>query len=104
MDLFDWAKSQEAKRSGTEQAAHSRAYMLTRARSIAVEVARRLGRDITIDDVLREMLHRGFDIKALGNAAGSIFKGDQWQFTGNYRPSVRISNHGRVVKIWKLVS
>ncbi len=42
-------------------------------------------------------------IDTLGNAAGSIFKGMEWEFTGSYRQvALNRRSHARDVKVWRL--
>ncbi len=38
----------------------------------------------------------------LGNAAGSVFKTDDWEFTGRWVPSQRPEAHGRFIRVWRL--
>jgi len=38
----------------------------------------------------------------LGNAAGSIFAGKRWKFTGDRVKSRRPSAHAREIKVWRL--
>ena len=35
----------------------------------------------------------------MGNAAGSLFRGNEFQFTGQWKRSERISNHARVIRM-----
>ena len=104
MDLFDWAEGNARKEHGMQLAESNRQSDLDLARSIAVELATRAAdRTITADDVGR-VLKRRHDIDSLGPAAGSLFKGDQWKWTGEYRKSVRTTNHGRMLRVWKLIT
>jgi len=51
---------------------------------------------VTVDDVFKYI-----NPKALGNAAGAIFRSDSWEFVG-WVPSWRESNHARPVRSWRL--
>lgn len=55
----------------------------------------------TIDDAYRAMEKAGIDPASLGPAAGSVFRGDEWVAVG-WQPSERTTNHGRVVRVWRL--
>ena len=85
------------------RAASKRNPLLAKVQCVAVEVARRKG-SITMDDVTFEMLMREpyYRPEDLGNAAGSVFKGKQWQFCDVYLASVRPESHGRMLRVWRL--
>ena len=99
MSEFDYAKSIEAAENGMSFAARNQLSALEMARRIAVEMANRYG-TANADDVGLQLIERGYP--ATGPWAGSIFKGDQWIFTGDRVRSKRISNHGRELKVWRL--
>jgi len=101
--LFDHVESQARKTRGMSLAAGIRNELLSKVQGVAVEVARAKG-CITADDVTFEMLRRDpfYDPAKLGNAAGSIFKGRQWQWTGAVLPAVRVESHGRLLRVWRL--
>jgi hypothetical protein len=101
--LFDGAESERRKHEGMRVAAMSRTELLRLARECAVKHAMLHG-DCTADDVQRVMSER-YDIdsaKLLGPASGSLFKGSQWRFTGEYRKSTQVRNHAREQKVWVL--
>jgi hypothetical protein len=101
MPLFDSDRADQAKQRGMEQAALSRAEAL----QVAKEIAWYLGRtrpEVDVDMVQREFIRLGHLPEELGNAAGSIFKGSEWEWTGKRKKSVRISNHSRWVMVWRL--
>ncbi len=97
--------ARKAKEQGMAQAcspAYRRA-LLEYARGLAVTLATCNG-DVTAADVRKLFIKmQGLEewLK-LANAAGSIFKGPQWRFTGQYVPSGIVSRHGAVVKVWSL--
>ena len=57
---------------------------------------------VTMDTVSLEMQARGLHPEMLGNAAGSVFRGKDWRFTGRWEKSARVSNHARVNRVWEL--
>lgn len=91
------------KLRGMRVAAEERICLLIAAKVRAVVVARNLGRPITIDDVFASF-EDGVGVLTpamLGNAAGSVFKGPEWEFVA-FVKSTRPSNHSRMVRSWRL--
>ena len=102
-DLFDLAQGEKEKSRGMSAAQWNRSDLLSEARKIACELAMtRETRECHADNVNREMKRRGIPFEELGPAAGSIFKGKDWIFTGKRIKSARISNHARELKVWRL--
>lgn len=102
LPLFDYAASVAAKEAGMHQAAANKASLLAVARQVAIEVAQRKG-TVNMDDVQFELHRRGISIRALGNAAGSVFTDKtRWQFTGEYVKSSRVHAHGNLIRCWRL--
>jgi len=102
-DLFDLVEGEKEKATGMSAASWSRSDLLAKARTIACELAiERETREVHADNVYREMKRRGIPFEGLGPAAGSIFKGRDWVFTGKRIKSARISNHARDIKVWRL--
>ena len=101
MPLFDLSLGRAQREAGMRLASTHRGAVLHAARAIAVRVAQgRADRCVTADDVYR---HLGAgDKQRLGNAAGSLFRGGRWEFTGHWKHSRRITNHARDIKIWRL--
>lgn len=94
--------SQAAKEAGMQQASANKASLLAYARGVAVELARaRSDRLVTADDVQQELVNRGVSAHALGNAAGSLFKGDDWQWTGRWVMSRRVHAHRNPLRVWR---
>jgi len=94
------------KKFGMESAATNQAQLLLVARDSAVWVANNLNpetKTATSDDVAYRMQYLGYHYGDLGNAAGSIFKGKQWRFTGDRIQSRRPAAHAREIKVWRLV-
>ncbi len=97
--------AQQAAEHGIRQAC-SPAYrkaLLEYARGMAVHIAVNYG-TVNADEVRQRFItHQGIDEWAkLGNAAGSIFRGKQWRFTGEWRQSGYVSRHGAMVRVWAL--
>jgi hypothetical protein len=101
-DLFDLNEGRHRKEVGMSDAENNpkRAEGLALAREIAFNLARQYGE--VSADMVGTVLKRDHDIDSLGPAAGSIFKGDEWEFTGERKKSVRVTNHSRELKIWRL--
>lgn len=98
--LFDAVASQQAKSAGMAQAADNKKSLLKLAREIAVELGR-TKRDVTADDVQLALVRRGISIRALGNAAGSIFRGKEWTWTGRMVKSSRVHAHANLLRVWR---
>ena len=99
--LFDLGTGRARRTAGTHRAATHRAALLHKARAIAVRVAQhRDSRCACADDVYRHL--NPTDAARLGNAAGSLFHGAHWIFTGRWMASRRITNNARDIKVWKL--
>lgn len=82
------------KQAGMSLAAAKRSADLEEARTFLVQVAmKRPDREVSADWVT------GWK---LGNAAGSLFKSEEWVFTGRWRPSTAPTRHSAYVRIWRL--
>ena len=94
---FDPLRGQQLKDEGMARAALARAGALADARRLAVRIALgRASQTATADDVARSY-------PDLGPAAGSLFKGRDWVWTGEWAASRRASNHRRHNRVWRLV-
>lgn len=91
----------DAKTAGMARAAKNRSAVLEVARAIAKELAHG-GREITADDVVEGLVRRGHSEHCLGNAAGSIFRGRDWEWTGRFDESKRVHAHGNLLRVWRL--
>ena len=100
--MFDKHASERAKTHGMQRAADGTREFLGYAREVARELAATRPQGITADDVQQALVERGYDIHQLGNAAGSLFRGPEWIFTGERRRSVRIHAHANELKVWRL--
>jgi hypothetical protein len=97
---FDKAASQAKKKDGMATAANNRPAALALAKFIAERLAREHG-TVNADMVGRELkLKHG--IESLGGAAGSIFRDSCWEWTGEWVKSARVTNHSRMLRVWRL--
>ena len=101
MTLFNLDEARRLKEEGIKQAANNPMRPLDHARIFATLAVRKYG-EVTADDVYRAFKDRDMDFDTLGNAAGAIFRGPEWQFTGKWRASTRPSNHARMLRVWRL--
>lgn len=77
---------------------------LQTARNLAVSLAKQNpARTVTIDWVQDELAKLGFTSSDLGNAAGIVFKGNQFKNTGMTAKSVRPGNNHRRITVWQYV-
>lgn len=105
LNFFNPVRAQELKAEGMKASREnpSRSYLLRIAREGARRAAEeRLSRTATADDAYLYLTALGYDQFALGNAAGSLFRGKEWESTGGFRASRRTSNRGHLVRVWRL--
>ena len=101
--LFDLAGGESAKEAGRLTAAKCRDSLLALARDAVRKVAlSRSNRHATSDDAFAVLADMGKDASELGNAAGSLFRGTEWESTGTWAASRRKLNHARMVRVWRL--
>lgn len=97
---FDFSESQRRRDDGRDLAAKRRREVLELAREIARAIALgRPDRSCTADEVQRQLRERGYPASALGNAAGSLFRGREWELAG-YAPSARVTRHAGLNRVW----
>lgn len=94
--LFDLPAALQARDTGMQRAAKARSVELERAREIARELTTN-GRVISADDVQAVLAKEGVD---LGNSAGSIFIGGEFEQVG-YTKSKRVISHGNLLRTWR---
>jgi hypothetical protein len=76
--------------------------------SDVLALARRVARDwattySTVNaDQVGSMMKEHYGIDSIGPAAGALFRGPEWEFTGQRVLSSRVSNHSREIKVWRL--
>lgn len=97
---FDLFEGKALRDEGMSVSAKNNSLALLQAKAIAKKIAlSKEGRTCTIDDVQRVLIDLGIN---LGMAAGSVFKGSEWVFTGQYIATHRKSSHARQIKVWRL--
>lgn len=99
--IFNAAESEARKNDGMKRAARARTSLLTIARGIAVDLAKDGDGTCNADQVAHELHRRG--LGNLGNAAGSLFKGGRWEFTGAFVKSKRAHAHSNLLRVWRLL-
>ncbi len=100
---FDLPQGECLRDAGMTQAAdaYARRNLIVAARTIAIEIAKSRG-SVTADDVFKIMEERNLQPDLLGNAAGSIFRGKEFVFFGDWKKSSRVTNHARMNRVWFL--
>ncbi len=100
--LFDSVEADRLKEEGMARAVSPeyRRILVGNAKHVAHQIALFRG-EVTIDDVHHWMTMRMLSPQFLGNGAGSIFRGKSWECVG-WKKSTRISNHSRMIRIWRL--
>ena len=100
---FDPTKTAETlKAEGMARAAESKRELLAVARKLARDIAlSREDRTCHADLVAEAMVQAGIT-ETLGNAAGSLFKTDDWKFTGQFTESTRPQSHRNLLRVWRL--
>lgn len=90
------------KQRGQERAAakHSKALKIAREMAKYLAVLWDGIRPLTIEGV-REIYEITEGTWDLGNAAGSVFKGPDWECVG-YREATRPEAHARILRVWRL--
>jgi hypothetical protein len=99
--LFDVAESERRKEEGMALARLDKGKTLQVAKELAYIICRCNG-TVTTDDIAYRMNSMGLHYSVLGNAAGSIFKGKQWEWTGQCTRSDRVLRHRGVIRVWRL--
>ena len=94
---FNAIESDKAKDRGMKRAAAKYRHMHY-AKQLALFYAE--GHGTCNIDVLSRMLEFS-RCPPLGNAAGSVFKGPEWECCG-WVKSKRVSSHSRMIRVWKL--
>jgi len=99
---FDRVRAEKRRGLGIARAKKAHSDVLLEARRLArQEALRRATREVTIDSVMYLLIQRGYESEDLGNAAGSVFKTSEWEFTGRWVKSTRTSNHSRSIRVWR---
>lgn len=100
---FDSQLSQAAKDEGISTAAWSRRELLWQVKEAVKQIAlSRPSRTACADDGQEWLVSKGYQPSDLGNAAGSMFAGREWEFTGQWVKSKRVSSHKNDLRLWRL--
>ena len=99
MTQMDLLEGQRLKERGMALAADAVPTLLDRARAYARRHATVWGQ-VTADDVSEWLEQQG--LPDLGPAAGSLFRGKEWEWTGSFVQSSRVANHARLLRVWRL--
>ncbi|MCP5016239.1 MAG: hypothetical protein GY938_13350 [Ketobacter sp.] len=95
--IFDLDEARQKRDQGIKQVSDNNERFLNEARKTAKWLAQGGGK-ITMDDVREhcplEPLHP--------NAFGSVFRHDDFVFTGQYRQSKAVSRRGGMQRVWRL--
>lgn len=101
--LFDRDLAQELCLRGIDTAVSSRISLVHLAKTLARFRAMNSHTGTTNIDEIQDMLIKlGHPPDSLGNAAGAIFRGKQWERCG-WKISERVSNHARLISTWRLL-
>jgi hypothetical protein len=97
---FDQELSERLKQEGMSKAADHGKTNLEIGRHVAKDYCRKHG-TVNADNV-GGILNKYYGIKTLGGAAGSLFRGGAFEWTGECIKSIRITNHRRELRVWRL--
>ena len=99
---FDATLAEHFRSQGMTKSASAHQALLAQVRVALVKIAcSRESRCVTADDAQLWLVEHGYSPGALGNAAGSLFRGSEWSLV-SYRPSERTSRHRNRVGVWRL--
>lgn len=90
---------EQLKSDGMRRAAESKQSQLSYARYLAIDLAKANSGLCHADMVAAALEAEGKP--GLGNAAGSLFAGDQWKWTGEFVKSQRAIAHSNLLRLWK---
>lgn len=100
---FDLELGEALRDMGMARAASAKEDALALGRALCREAAlKRADRTATADDATRGFMEYLLPATLLGNAAGSLFKGGEWEFTGRHVKSQRVTNHAHQNMVWRL--
>lgn len=103
LPLFDSVASEAAKVAGMLQAADNKRSLLEFTRKGLIQIARaRPDRTVSADDAAKYLADNGISVHALGNAAGSLFKTDDFEPAGWFIKSERRHAHSNLLRVWRV--
>lgn len=89
--------------AGITLACQAKTALLRECREHLKLVARsRFSREASADDAAEYCVQRGLGEHALGNAAGGLFRGGEWVWTGRWIKSTRDHAHANDLRVWRL--
>lgn len=97
--VFDAKQGEEAKEAGIALAEEHHAADLDFAREIALQIGLRQD-TVSADDVQLWLFKNGYQM--LGPEGGHLFEAGLWEWTGDWVKSQRVSNHARMLRVWRL--
>ena len=99
--LFDYQRAQEAKRDGLDQVEGHNGRWVDRARVEARAICTVRGE--VHSDQIRHAMEVALDwAPDHCNAYGTVFRGEEWEFTGRFHHSTVVRNHSNLQRIWRL--
>lgn len=102
-DAMDKEAGKRKKKEGMDTAASHKSALLQEVRAAMHKLAlSRPERTADADDASDWLIANGRGESALGPASGSLFKDANWVFTGIWVNSRKISNHSRMIRVWRL--
>lgn len=102
-DPFNLALGEALKTMGMKHAATSKKDTLELGKLLCRQAAKtRSNKTATADDASRGFVALGLPANCLGAASGSLFRSNNWSFTGQWTKSKRVTNHASDLRIWKL--
>lgn len=93
---------EQLKNKGMKAAADANNQLLVLAQSVARELGREK-RLVYMDLVSLKLAAMGITSDQLGNAAGSVFRGNVWRFTGQFHKSSRPGRRAGTQRVWEFV-
>ena len=96
--VMDLTEAQKLMQKGLDAATAARPELVALMKAVARDIGRKQVL-VTADDVWLELAIHGVIPEMLGNAAGAMFRSDDWECVGN-RKSERVTNHGRRILVW----
>ncbi len=82
---------------GMHLVAENNEEFLTVARNLARRIAMKQG-TVTSDDIRKRCWLK----PSHPNAWGTVIRGNEWEWTGEYRTSTIVSRHAGIQKVWRL--
>lgn len=103
---FNAEAGEAAKERGRQQAQGALPFwgvnLLDQAREVARSMSRMRGHVNADDLCLWFQHHENIDLAGrLGPAMGVMFRGLEWEWTGQFVKSIRVTNRRRLLRVWR---